>query len=78
MTDHTKNIMGMRHITASMDGEDLHIDVLLPPKKFKTGKNGFFRQVTIEVNGKRYRANIMAYEEKPKEKKTTATRALDL
>jgi len=51
---------------ATLTDAGLHIDIVMPPKKFKTGKNGFFKQAVVDVDGKKYRLNLMAYEDKTK------------
>jgi hypothetical protein len=43
--------------------EGLKLDLTLPPKEFKSGKKGFFKQGLVEAsNGKKYRLNFQAYE----------------
>ena len=41
----------------------LVVNITLPPKKFKTGKEGFFKQgIYYLQDGKKYRINFQAYE----------------
>lgn len=44
-----------------IDSSDLVIEERIKPKKFKTGKTGWFGQKTIEIDGQKIRLNLMAF-----------------
>lgn len=46
---------------ATLSDAGLALNITLPPKVFKTGKNGFFKQGMITLGDKKYRLNLMVY-----------------
>jgi hypothetical protein len=43
--------------------DGMNLNIKIPPKKFSSGKNGFFRQgIYKDTSGKRYRLNLQAFE----------------
>ena len=61
------------HITAELkDDKGQQIAVLtVAPKEFKTGSKGFYGNTKIEIDGKRYQAQIQVVEIGSKNKEET-------
>ena len=47
---------------ASLKGNKIDVSATLEPKKFKSGKKGWYSQGVVAVGGKEVRINIVAYE----------------
>ena len=51
---------------ATRKGNKLEVSGVLDPKKFKTGKKGWYGQEVVSIGNKEVRINIIAYEVTPK------------
>ena len=49
-------------MNAKSKGNKLEVSATLDPKKFKTGKKGWYGQEVVAVGNKKVRLNIIAYE----------------
>jgi hypothetical protein len=59
-----------KKMSAKITDQGLRIDgLIMPAKEFKSGKTGFFKQQSIELDGEKYTLNLMAYKVEKREKK---------